>query len=103
MSGIDEQDRDVVPCDCKEYQYWSMYTSTTPSAGSLLGYLNPNSWLDTGYRKSINRIDGRNKISRDDFINKVKLFYCEWCKQEVVKGHKMFERLCSNVRTRWDV
>lgn len=102
MSGIDEQNRDVTPCGCERYKYWAMFDSSVRTVGHLLGYLNPDSWLNKGYRESVNRVDNA-RISKDDFISKIRLFHCEWCAREVKFGDEMFGKLCSDVRTRWDI
>jgi len=103
VSGIDEQNRDVTPCGCEKYRYWTMFDSNTRNSGHILGYLNPDSWLDKGYRKSVNKIDTTNRLSRDDFISKIEVFYCEFCEREVVRGNELFEKLCSDVRIRWNI
>ena len=103
MSGIDEQNRDVTPCGCEKYKYWTMFENETYSVRHLLGYLNPDSWLIGGQRKSINKLESFNRLSKDDFINKIGVFYCECCKRKVKKGDALFEKLCSDVEVRWAI
>lgn len=99
MSGIDEQNRDVTPCGCELFRYWTMVDENIVD----LGYLNPNKWLSTGGTLSINRIGGTNSMTKDDFISKIVYFHCEWCKRNVGKGHPLFDELLSDVRTRWNI
>lgn len=103
MSGIDEQRRDVTPCGCEKYRYWTIYRGDTPSSRFLLGYLNPDSWIDAGHRASVNLLDGRDRRSKDALIDKIGIFYCEFCEREIKRGHEMFEKMCSEVRVRWGV
>lgn len=103
MSGIDEQRRDVVPCGCEKYRYWTMFEGDIRDSAHLLGYLNPDSWLDKGYRMSVNKFDIADSLSKDDFVNRIGIFYCEFCEREVKKGDRMFEKLCSDVRMRWNI
>lgn len=103
MSGIDEQDRDVTPCGCENYLYWTIFGGDSRDARHLLGYLNPDSWLDKGHRASVNLLDGRDRRLKDVFIDKIGIFYCEFCEREIKRGHEMFEEMCSEVRVRWDM
>jgi len=103
MSGLDEQDKDATPCGCEKHRYWTIFEGSIRSARYLLGYLNPDSWIYGGYRKAINRLNPSNRESKDDFVSKIGTFYCEFCEREVKKENELFERLCSDVRRRWDM
>lgn len=100
MSGLDEQDRDVTPCDCEWFEYWTMLDRDTV----VLGFLNPDEWVNKGKARSINRLGGANRLlSKDDFISKITFFQCNLCKRVINKRHKMFVILLSEVRRRWDM
>jgi len=98
LSGIDEQD--VTPCSCEGFEYWTMLDRDAV----VLGFLNPDEWVDKGNIRSINRLGGANRLlSKDDFISKITFFQCDLCTLVINKRHKMFAILLSEVRRRWDV
>lgn len=100
MSGIDEQDRDVTPCSCEGFEYWTILDRDT----IVLGFLNPDAWINKGNARSINRLGGNNRLlSKDDFIGRITFFQCDLCKRVINKKHRMFVILLSEVRRRWDV
>jgi len=96
MSGIDEQD--VMPCGCGGFQYWTINDKIL-----RLGYLNPDAWMESDFIRSINKAIHVKSISKDKFIAKIAYFHCHSCGKLVKRGHGIFERLCSDVRTRWNM
>lgn len=98
MSGIDEQDIDVEPCGCEAFQFWII-----EGAYARLGFLNPNAWVDSDVVRSINKRSFVRNLSKDEFIDRIESFCCDFCRRTVKKGHNTFERLCIDVRRRWDI
>jgi len=98
MSGIDEQSTDVTPCGCEGFDFWII-----GGYNMRLGFLNPNSWVESDFIKSVNRATRLKHLSKDEFINRITNFTCEDCRRDVKKGCDLFERLCLDVRRRWDI
>ena len=99
MSGIDEQDRDVTPCGCRKFLYWTILDENNDD----LAYLNTDKWLEKNYTCFINRMGRAANLTKDEFINKIGSFYCEWCKRIIRKRDEMFAKLLSDVKIRWDM
>lgn len=96
MSGIDEQNRDVTHCDCKSFQYWTMFAENR-----LLGYLNPNAWCRRNSIKAINGFKIIRTWSKDELVNRITLFKCDACNRVIGRGCNMFGILCRDVRRKW--
>lgn len=98
MSGIDEQDGDVMSCGCEGFRYWVINAKIL-----TLGYLNPDAWMDSDLIRSVNKSIHAKGLSKDEYIAKIVIFYCKDCGRVIKRGNSVFERLCSDVRRRWDV
>jgi len=98
VSGIDEQSTDVKPCGCEEFMFWiinGLYVR--------IGFLNPDAWVDSDMIRSVNRRTSVMGLSKDKFINEIASFHCDSCGRVVVRGNNIFERLCTDVRRRWNI
>lgn len=98
MSGIDEQDIDVMSCGCKGFRFWIINDRVL-----TLGYLNPDAWMDSDLIRSVNKAAHVKSLSKNEYVTKIVNFHCRDCGRIVKRGNSVFERLCSDVRRRWDV
>lgn len=98
MSGIDEQSTDVESCGCGNFQFWII-----EGVHTRLGFLNPDAWINRDAIRSINKSSFVRNLSKDEFIDRIESFLCDFCRRVVKKEHNTFERLCTDVRRRWDI
>jgi len=96
MSGLDEQD--VVPCECKKFDFWFICDNKI----MIMGYLHSNTWMEINRTRAVSKWMEYQGLSKEDFLNKIASFHCSDCNRTIKKGCATFERLYRNVRTRWD-
>ena len=96
MSGVDEQG--VPPCGCDNFVYWIIYSRSKQH----MGYLNSDKWIEKDYTMGVNRTKSVRGLSKDAFIDEIETFRCS-CDKAIRIGDGVFDRLCSSVRTRWDI
>ena len=99
MSGIDEQDGDVTPCGCRGFEFWTIRCDRF----TTMGYLNPDAFIETHPTTSVNKWTETKDLSKRDFVMKITNFHCSGCRRMVEKGCDLFEELCRDVMTRWNV